>query len=239
MTNKPILMPSRMSGKTNAGLQQDIVRQATRLLLRYRNSFPLPVDRLELYRASFPKWVIEAVESSPAREMLEHTEWNVLSALPGGRYLHYRLCGRDQEKTDDSNVFWVRFDQNIITGNSEALLVPPIYSESIGEWFAAVREADQEIYQAKMHVNAAAGVVSSQAELLLLWPDLAKAVHMRVSSPGAGVRDVKRLKSRFESAVGPIDKRHTSDLLAKCLLLPDTGSSAWAGRQWSGTEAQK
>lgn len=214
----------------------EVTRQATRLLTRYKGCFPLPVDPVELFKNTYPDWVLDAIDSELVWKEIDYRNWNLLASARMDRLIHYTTSNSRAHDDYNTDVFWVKFPQNVLAGNQETLLVPPQFRAQILEWFGAVKQAEQEIHEAKTHITAATGVISTPAELQLLWPDLARAVHVRVASPGAGVKNPKQLKRKFEAAVGPIDIRSTSDLLAKCLLLPDIPLMAWLGRNYG--EAQ-
>lgn len=219
-----------------AKINYEVVRQVNKLLGRYRQAFPLPVDRMDLYRACMPQWIHDSTNSADLRSRLSVADWNLLASLPAVTTVHFRVSPRAAQLEDDE-LFWVRFETNIPAGSFTGLLVPSEFRRDINKWFKEARGADQDIHEAKKNVAAVANLVTTPAEMHMLWPDLARAVHVRVSSPGGGVKDARKLQQKFDAAVGPIDKRHTSDLLAKCLLLPDTQVTAWAGRQFGPPEA--
>lgn len=235
MSNRNFNTMSVGQGKSTMQVNTDILRQATAVLNRYKAAFPFPVDRMELYRACMPTWVLEARNSAEVRQGLSVQDFNLLVSAPPNSTVHFRLCDREKDLSDDGqDVFWVDFEEYVAASGHAGLLVPIEYVNRIHDWVRAARDAEQEIFEAKQHVSAAAGEISTQAELKLLWPELAKVVHCRVADPGPGVRDVKRLRSRFAAAVGPIDMRSTSDTLAKCLLLPESYKvTAWPGRRWN------
>ncbi len=230
-----MILPARRQGK-QAEVGFSIVQQATKLLSRYKTSFPIPVSPTELYRATYPDWVHAIYMSEEHRKGANWGEWNLVAGMRTGNYINYRMCSRG--KTPDlDEMFWVSFEHTVLTGDQCELLVPAEYREQLAAWFKQVKTADKEIFEARKHVSAAVNTFSSYSELQLLWPDLARAVHIRVASPGPGIKNGAKLRAKLDSVVGPIDRRFTSDLLTKCLLLPDAKVSAWIGRQFAEGQA--
>lgn len=219
--------------------------QLTDLLPRLRQTLPLPVDPVRIYKGAFgpqvAQWFVGRVPTALHHRSVAYR--NLLRATARQDIIHFNLTVPD--KIDDwsdrnpDQPFWIRMADAPVCPVSK--LNPFLLEEDVRndpllqEWYRKADLMETELRYFHDLIYRLAPLFASRNDIALAWPEAVRAVPAivegrQIPPVRATASRISHIKERMQNIITYAEKAKLSDLLATAVMLPsDFKLMAWIG----------
>lgn len=209
------------------------------LLRRLRLSLPLPCTPKQAYTNCLPPYFLSQWRDPDLPlGILTNMRATIATTNDVSAAVHISLASQAMYKVAAASdgifdmVFWVQLDTCLPSAGSTPFWAPLDHPHrcALATWMAKAAELEEKIQRAHTITNGIANLISSQAELAFVWPELG---HFAGGLPiRAMTNDSRRRCSLLAHArdIAPTDKREeVIELLSTATLLSNADANTLPG----------